>query len=257
MEPWPELDYAQVIPLPDQREARPERIRNLVSSGATRLEKWMSERTADLFVSLDGFASAEVGPYFDYDGPELQRWTNSELDKPQLVVLGLVTYEELAAMSTKGSDRLAALPKAVVSSTLSEPLKWANTRLVTGDAIETLPAVKADSDVPLRTMGSLSLVASLMDAGLVDRLRLMLFPLTCRTAGHERIFRRGKLDRYELQHTSVVTGGSCRWNTGRARWPTLSQRCLASRKIGQSSHAARRPVAAGSGRGRAADWASL
>ena len=151
----------------------------------------MSQLTADVFVSLDGFASAEdVGPYFGYGGPELDEWIHAELDKPQLVVFGRATYEALAVISSNGSDpgsRLTASPKAVVSSTLSEPLEWSNTRLIAGDAVDVLPAIKRESEVPMRTMGSISMVRNLTSAGLVDRLRLMMFPLTCGSAGGERI----------------------------------------------------------------------
>jgi dihydrofolate reductase len=168
----------------------------------------MSELTSDLFVSLDGFAGGDFGPYFGYGGPELDEWIQAEADKPQVVVLGRVTYEALATISSnasdRGSQRLTALPKVVVSSTLSEPLKWANTRLVAGDAIEALSAVKADSDAPMRTMGSVSLVRNLVAVGLVDRLRLMVFPLTCGSAGRERIFGEGKLEHFELEQTRVL-----------------------------------------------------
>jgi dihydrofolate reductase len=171
----------------------------------------VSELTADLFISLDGFARAEdVGPFFGYGGPELDEWIQTEIDQPQVIVLGRVTYEVLAPMSMSGSDpgsqRLTALPKLVVSSTLSEPLEWANTRLLAGNAVEVLPAVKAGSDVPLRTMGSISLVRNLTSAGLVDRLRLMIFPLRCGSAGSERIFGDGKLERMTLEQTSVLDG---------------------------------------------------
>ncbi|HEY4826272.1 MAG TPA: dihydrofolate reductase family protein [Solirubrobacteraceae bacterium] len=171
----------------------------------------MSELTADLFVSLDGFAGGvDVGPYFGYGGPELDEWIQTEIDKPQVVVFGRVTYEVLAPMATRGSDpasqRLTAVPKLVVSSTLSEPLEWANTRLVAGDAVEVFPAVKADSDVPLRTMRSISLVRNLSTAGLVDRLRLMVFPLTCGSNGRERIFGEGTPQRMELDRTKVLDG---------------------------------------------------
>jgi dihydrofolate reductase len=169
----------------------------------------VSDLTADLFVSLDGFASAVgVGPYFGYGGPQLDEWIQTEIVKPQLVVFGRVTYEVLAPMSSHGSDaasqRLTALPKVVVSSTLVEPLEWANTRVVAGDAVDVLPAVKASSEVPLRTMGSVSLVRSLMTARLVDRLRLMVFPLTCGSAGRDRIFGEGKPERMQLEHTAVL-----------------------------------------------------
>ncbi len=171
----------------------------------------MSELTADLFVSLDGFAGAvDFGPYFGYGGPELDDWIQTELDQPQVVLFGRVTYEALAPMSANGSGpasrRLTALPKLVVSSTLSEPLEWAHTRLLAGDAVEVLPDVKAGSEVPLRTMGSISLVRNLTRAGLVDRLRLMVFPLTCGSAGRERIFGDGEPNRMELERTTVLDG---------------------------------------------------
>ncbi len=164
----------------------------------------MTELTADLFVSLDGYASGDFGPYFGYGGPELDGWIQTELDKPQVVVMGRVTYEALATFASNGPDRLTALPKVVVSSTLSQPLEWANTRLVAGDAIEALPTVKGDSEVPMRTMGSVSLVRNLLAAGLVDRLRLMVFPLTCGSAGRDRIFGEGKPEHFELEQTRVL-----------------------------------------------------
>ena len=171
----------------------------------------VSELIADLFVSLDGCAAADdVGPYFGYGGPELDDWIGAELDKPQVVVFGRVTYELLATISAAASDpasqRLTALPKLVFSSTLSPPLEWENTRLVSGDALIALPTAKSESDVPLRTMGSVSLVGNLMDAGLVDRLRLMVFPLSCGSAGRERIFERSRLRRLELAETGVLDG---------------------------------------------------
>jgi dihydrofolate reductase len=169
----------------------------------------VSDLTADLFVSLDGFAGAvDFGPYFGYGGPDLDEWIRTELAEPQLVVFGRVTYQVLAPMSSNAfgaaSQRLTALPKLVVSSTLAEPLEWANTRLVAGDAADLLPAVKASSEVPLRTMGSVSLVRSLVTARLVDRLRLMVFPLTCGSAGRERIFGEGRPERMQLERTTVL-----------------------------------------------------
>jgi dihydrofolate reductase len=59
----------------------------------------MAELTADLFVSLEGFAAGiDVGPYFGYSGPELDSWVREHLDQPQVIVMGRVTYEVLAAM---------------------------------------------------------------------------------------------------------------------------------------------------------------
>jgi dihydrofolate reductase len=150
------------------------------------------ELTADLFVSADGYALGEnSGPYFGYGGPELDRWVQAQLSQPHLDVMGRVTYEALAAVSA-GSDpdskRMTAQPKAVVSSTLREPLNWANSRLISGDAGPAIASLKRESDVPLRTVGSLTLVRSLFGLGLVDRLRLAVFPLVLGPDGREPAF---------------------------------------------------------------------
>jgi dihydrofolate reductase len=100
----------------------------------------MSELTADLFVSLDGFAAgAGQGPFFGYDGPELDRWIGEHLDQPQVIVMGRVTFEALAGLSATATDpgsvRMAELPKVVVSGTLTEPLAWHNTRVLAGTTV--------------------------------------------------------------------------------------------------------------------------
>jgi dihydrofolate reductase len=149
--------------------------------------------TADLFVTLDGFAMGEgAGPFFGYGGPELHRWIRDRLDKPQLIVMGRVTYEALAGMSATATDessaRMNELPKVVFSNSLREPLAWANTRLVRGDLREGLRALKQQPGDPLRSIGSISLVKSMIALGLVERLRLMVFPLILGRSGREPAF---------------------------------------------------------------------
>jgi dihydrofolate reductase len=82
---------------------------------------------------------------------------------------------------------LTELPKVVFSSTLKAPLSWANTELVDGDAVQTVKDMKRDSR-PLRTIGSLSLCRSLLEAGVVDRFRVVVFPVITGATGKERIF---------------------------------------------------------------------
>lgn len=169
----------------------------------------MAQLTADLFISLDGCAASDdVGPFFDYGGPQLQSWIDQELALPQVLLFGRNTFEMFATMMSAASDpasvRLCELPKLVVSSSLREPLNWANSRLLEGDAVNVLPEVKRTSAIPLRTMGSVSLVRSLLDSGLVDRLRLMIFPLVCRDRGRERLFDKGNLTRFDLLQTTVL-----------------------------------------------------
>ena len=171
----------------------------------------MGELVADLFISLDGFAGGEdVGPFFGYGGPELDRWIGEHMAEPQEVVLGRRTYEALASISAGATDqasrRLTEVPKLVVSRTLREPLAWANTRLLAGDGCEALAAVKAASPLPLRTMGSMTLVRSLVGAGLVDRLRLTVFPLILGPRGREPAFAGMPTERLHLDTTQVLDG---------------------------------------------------
>jgi dihydrofolate reductase len=169
----------------------------------------MVQLTSDLFISLDGCAALEeAGPFFGYGGPQLQEWIDRELSLPQVLLFGRNTFEMFASMMSVASDassaRVCELPKLVVSSTLTEPLTWAHSRLLHGDVVVTIPEEKRTSTIPLRTMGSVSLVRSLLSAGLVDRLRLMIFPLACRDRGSERLFDHGDLVRFDLLNTTVL-----------------------------------------------------
>jgi dihydrofolate reductase len=92
-----------------------------------------------------------------------------------------------AADGEPGTDALAGLTKVVFSTTLPEPLTWANTRLVSGDAVEAVREIK-EGPTSLRTMGSLSLCRSLLTAGLVDRFRVAVFPVITGSTGRERIY---------------------------------------------------------------------
>jgi dihydrofolate reductase len=169
----------------------------------------MTELTADLFVSLDGFAAGvDAGPFFGYGGPELDRWVRDQLIRPQLVVMGRVTYEVMAKISAAATDdistRMTDLPKAVFSNTLGEPLAWQNTRLIGGDPAEGMRALKRQSPDPLRSIGSLTLVRGLLELGLVDRLRVTIFPLLLREAGLEPAYAGYSRAGLELTGTRVL-----------------------------------------------------
>lgn len=169
----------------------------------------MAELIADLFVTLDGYASGEnAGPFFGYGGPELGARLSEVLAEPQLVVMGRYTYLAMTAISVPGTDevsrRMNALPKAVVSNTLSEPLEWQNTRLVSGDLTAQIRGLKEFSDVPLRTIGSMALVSSMMKRGLVDVLRLTIFPITLGPDGREPIYAGYPRGEFELASCRVL-----------------------------------------------------
>lgn len=147
-----------------------------------------STLTVDLFVSVDGWAGSDGLPgYFGYPGAELEEWIATELARPQLVILGRRTYDALAGLPDPAPDApnpLAQLEKVVFSTTMQHA-DWPNTRVCRDDPVVEVRRLKAVGDVPLRTMGSLSVARQLAAAGLVDRLRLMTFPLIAGDSGRE------------------------------------------------------------------------
>jgi dihydrofolate reductase len=156
-------------------------------------EAKVRDLVADLFVSLDGFASgANEAPFFGYFGPELGAWIERELAEPQILIMGRVTYEALAEFAPKAEDpisvRMTELPKLIFSSGLQEPLVWKNARLTRSPVGEEIRTLKSLDDGRLRSIGSIRLVKSMMELGLVDRLRMMVFPLVLGGEGREPVF---------------------------------------------------------------------
>jgi dihydrofolate reductase len=157
--------------------------------------------TFDVFSSLDGFGSVSAGNWGGYwgkQGPELLAHRLGLYSEEQLMVFGANTYRLFARMlasSTETSEvrdpwvtRMVSLPAIMVSTTLEEPLKWADATVVSGDAVEVVARIKEESDVPLRSHGSLSMNRALMAAGLVDRVQVTLFPVITGKTGSDRIF---------------------------------------------------------------------
>ena len=82
---------------------------------------------------------------------------------------------------------MAGLSKVVFSTSLTEPLSWANTQLLTQDPVEAVRKMK-DKGTSMRTLGSLTLCRSLLKAGLVDRFRVVVFPVITGSTGRDRIY---------------------------------------------------------------------
>ena len=80
------------------------------------------------------------------------------------------------------------LPATIISSTLSEPLDWPDGTVGRGDAVEVVTRLKEESDVPLRSHGSLSMNRALLAAGLVDFVQVSVFPVITGETGAEPIF---------------------------------------------------------------------
>jgi dihydrofolate reductase len=156
--------------------------------------------TFDVFSSLDGYAaaSADWSGYWGKQGPELLDHRLDLYSSDQRMVFGATTYREFTRMlasSTEGDDvrdpwvtRMWNTPATVVSSTLAEPLDWPKATLVSGNAVDVVARLKQESDVPLRSHGSLSMNRALMAAGLVDLVQVTIFPAITGQTGIKPVF---------------------------------------------------------------------
>jgi dihydrofolate reductase len=157
--------------------------------------------TFDVFSSLDGFGGVSGGDWGGYWGKQGQELLDHRLalyDEEQRMVLGANTYRAFAQMlseSTEESEvrdpwvtRMRQLPATVVSTSLTEPLDWPDATVVSGDAVDVVARLKQESEVPLRSHGSLSMNRALMAAGLVDRVQVTLFPVITGQTGDDPIF---------------------------------------------------------------------
>lgn len=162
-----------------------------------------AELMVDFIISLDGYASAEGWPgWWGLEGPEYLAWLDQEGKEDRTYLLGANTYRLMSGMSEEAAaggsafseeegaslTGLAAVPKVVFSSTLQGPLSWPNSELVNGDAVAAVKELKRTGTRPLSTLGSLRLCRSLLEAGLVDRFRLVVFPVITGRTGRERIY---------------------------------------------------------------------
>ena len=156
--------------------------------------------TFDIFSTLDGFANhnGDWGGYWGKQGPEFLAHRAAAYRDPLRMVLGANTYTSNAPFLEAGFDRglfdgwitrMFDSPVTVLSSRLTEPLEWPDTTIESGDPVEVVTRLKAESDVPLRSHGSLSMNRALMAAGLVDRVQVTLFPVITGRTGLDPIFR--------------------------------------------------------------------
>jgi dihydrofolate reductase len=152
----------------------------------------MPELIIDFITSLDGYGAAEGWPgWWGLEGPEYLAWLGDQPESDYTILMGANTFRLMSGLADEGepgTDALARLPKIVFSSTLTEPLAWPNSRLVATDAVAAVRELKARGTESLRTLGSLTLCRSLLAAGLVDRFRVVVFPVITGSTGRDRIY---------------------------------------------------------------------
>ena len=168
------------------------------------------------FVSVDGVFEDPGGSEdyehggwtFEYDrGEEGNAFKLDELMQADVQLLGRVTYEGFAAAwpSREGpfAEKLNSDPKVVVSTTLENP-SWQNTRVISEDVVAEVARLRDETEGTILVAGSGTLVGTLLEADLVDELRLMVFP-TILGRGR-RLFPDG-IDRLRLQLAEARTVG--------------------------------------------------
>lgn len=174
--------------------------------------------TFDVFSSLDGYggvSGGDWGGYWGKQGPELLDHRLALYEAEQRMVFGANTYRAFTQLLASGTEesvrdpwvtRMRSLPATVVSTTLHEPLDWPDATVVRGDAVDVVARLKQESDVPLRSHGSLSMNRALMAAGLIDRVQVTLFPVITGQTGDDPIFRGAADFDLELLESRTLDG---------------------------------------------------
>jgi dihydrofolate reductase len=141
------------------------------------------------FISLDGVIE-DPGGSEDFKhsgwsfeisrGEEGDRFKYDETMGSEALLLGRRTYEGFAdawpSRDGEFADKFNSMPKYVVSSTLESP-EWTNTTVLRGELADEVKKLKRETDGDIVVHGSATLVQGLLEQGLVDELRLMVFPV--------------------------------------------------------------------------------
>ena len=151
----------------------------------------MRKIIAGLFISLDGVVEAPQDWHFPYFNDEMGEAVTAQAEASDTMLLGRKTYEEFASYWPNQSsdepfaDVMNGTPKLVASTTLTS-VEWQNSTLIEGDVVDALKRIKEQPGKAISITGSPTLVRSLLRAGILDELRLLVHPIV---VGHgKRLF---------------------------------------------------------------------
>jgi dihydrofolate reductase len=182
----------------------------------------MRELIVNTFLTLDGVMQAPGGPEEDTSGgfehggwsfgywdEQMQKMMGESMSRPFDLVLGRKTYEIFAAFwpqsDQPGADVLNSATKHVASRTLTE-LEWENSKLIEGDVPDGIRALKDEDGPELQVHGSGNLIQTLLEQGLIDEFRLMIFPVVLGTG--KRLFDGGTVpEGLEVTSSEISSSG--------------------------------------------------
>ena len=170
----------------------------------------MRKLTSHLFISLDGVVEAPDRFLRDDLYQDLSLLDDETVGGQDAVLLGRRTYEEWARF-WPGADIepfasfINQVPKYVVSGSL-QTLDWAPSRLLSGDVLDAIAALKRQPGQAIGVHGSISLVQALLAAGLLDELRFVLCPAVA-GQGRRLLSREGEPIQLDLQTARTTPGG--------------------------------------------------
>src|SRR3989440_11439411 len=132
----------------------------------------------------DGEEGFRLGGWFvQFGGKDLEEWNKVALEdalRAEAWLLGRRSYEFFGVRwrprSGALADRLNSMPKYVVSSTLEDP-GWNNSTVLKGDVVSEVSNLRKNLNGEIVVAGSLQLVRTLIEHGLADELRLMVYPV--------------------------------------------------------------------------------
>jgi dihydrofolate reductase len=159
------------------------------------------------FLSLDGIME-NPGWTFPYWNDEIAQFKGDETRASDTMLLGRVTYEGFAQAWPNSQDEGApyfnSVRKYVISNTL-EKAEWNNSRIIRGNAVEGIRQLKEEDGTDILVHGSATLVQTLIQNDLVDRLRLLVYPVM--VGSGKRLFQDGTTGTLKLVEARRTSSG--------------------------------------------------
>jgi dihydrofolate reductase len=172
----------------------------------------MRKVTVEVEVSIDGGMGGEKMEFFKQVYPlhseDVQQYLNELLFTPDALLMGRKTYELFAkvwpARQGKDADRINSMPKHVATRTQKGPLQW-NATAIKGDIAEEIGQLKQKPGKSLLQYGVGELTRTMLEHGLVDEIRVLVYPFTFGEG--PRIFEHMGVNTLRLLDTKTFSSG--------------------------------------------------